>query len=477
MKIFHLFKQPRSITIKKANIITMLIIFAFTIIFATLLIKEKYYEYQKTLQEKIDTVENQHIQEVSAIATQVNNVIKHLRCKDTQKIKNLFAQNSITITIDKTPKANSQSYQRKGNTLMYELIDRGDRIRIIKDISSILKLQEQNRYKLKSIIIQSMVNIATLAFILFAIVLGFYNIFSSLLRRDIEIFLDFFNQSAHKKQRINPHAIFFDDFKLMVGHANAMIDIIDWQKNSLTQLNLSLEDKVRQKIAKLQEEKEFSEKILNNQKEFLRYTVHETNTPLSVILTSIEILEMQGEKSKELSKIEAATKNIFSIYDDLSYLVKKNQIEYPKKVIDLEQFVSSRIDFFSLVATMNALEFEYSYSKEEKFFIYFNKTKLQRIVDNTLTNAIKYTLPKNPIYITLKIVGSHIELLIASCSKEIKDKRRIFDAFYREEKTQEGFGIGLRLVKSICDEEDVAITIDTTQEMTAFGYRFKMMGD
>jgi hypothetical protein len=50
-------------------------------------------------------------------------------------------------------------------------------------------------------------NIATLAFILFAIVLGFYNIFSSLLRRDIEIFLDFFNQSAHNKQRINPNTL------------------------------------------------------------------------------------------------------------------------------------------------------------------------------------------------------------------------------------------------------------------------------
>ncbi|MBN2826061.1 MAG: HAMP domain-containing histidine kinase [Campylobacterales bacterium] len=325
-------------------------------------------------------------------------------------------------------------------------------------------------------IIQTMVAIATLAFILFAIVLGFYNIFSSLLQRDIDIFLDFFRKSAHKEQVINPHAIFFDDFKSMVGHANEMIDIINSQKKSLTELNLSLEDKVRQKTAKLQHEKDFSETILKNQKEFLRYTVHETNTPLSVILTSIEILDMKGQKSKELSKIEAATKNIFSIYDDLSYLVKKDQIEYPKKVLDIEHFLSSRIDFFSLVATMNSLEFNYTYPKDEKLFIYFNKTKLQRVVDNTLTNAIKYTLPHNPIHITLSIVGSQIELAVGSHSKEIEDTQRIFDAFYREEKSQEGFGIGLRLVKTICDEEDVSIAIDSSQEMTTFRYRFKMMG-
>ncbi len=83
----------------------MFIIFVFTIIFATLLIKEKYYEYQTTLQDKLHTIENQHAQEVSAIAVQVNNVIKHLGCKDTQKIKKLFAQNSLDIAIDKTPKA------------------------------------------------------------------------------------------------------------------------------------------------------------------------------------------------------------------------------------------------------------------------------------------------------------------------------------------------------------------------------------
>ena len=321
-----------------------------------------------------------------------------------------------------------------------------------------------------------MVAIATLAFILFAIVLGFFSIFNNLLQRDIDIFLEFFNKTAHNEQVINPNAIFFDDFKSMVGHANNMMDTINSQKKSLRELNLSLEDKVRQKTANLQKQKDFSERILKNQKEFLRYTVHETNTPLSVILTSIEILDMKDQKSKELSKIEAATKNIFSIYDDLSYLVKKDQIEYPKKVIDLEQFVSSRIDFFSLVAKMNYLSFDYHYPNDEKLYIYFNKTKLQRVVDNTITNAIKYTLPNEKITITLAIVGSEIELSIGSHSKEIEDTNRIFDAFYREEKSQEGFGIGLRLVKTICDEEDVSISINSSQAMNTFRYRFKMMG-
>jgi hypothetical protein len=44
---------------------------------------------------------------------------------------------------------------------------------------------------------------------------------------------------------------------------------------------------------------------------------------------------MKNKKDRQLSKIEAAVKNIFSIYDDLSYLVKKDQVPYPKIVMDI----------------------------------------------------------------------------------------------------------------------------------------------
>ena len=87
-------------------------------------------------------------------------------------------------------------------------------------------------------------------------------------------------------------------------------------------LNLSLEERVKKKTVDLVEinenllkEKKFSEDVLKSQKEFLRYTVHETNTPLSIILTSIELYNMKNKKDRQLSKIEAAVKNIFNIYE------------------------------------------------------------------------------------------------------------------------------------------------------------------
>lgn len=337
--------------------------------------------------------------------------------------------------------------------------------------------------KLKSLLIKNTIAIATLTFIILLVMLGFSKIFNSLIRRDMQAFLDFFQDAAHNEQVLNPNAIFFKEFKIMVGFANNMVDTISEQKKTLRDLNLSLEDKVKEKTAdlvlinkNLEEEKVFSQNLLHSQKEFLRYAVHETNTPLSVILTSIELFVMKNEKDRQLSKIEAAVKNIFNIYDDLSYLVKKDQIEYPKIAIELDRYLKSRVDFFKEVAEQSRIHFKYI-PYAANVYIYFNETKLQRIVDNTITNAIKYTLADEIVNIALRREGTFLEVSMGSKSKEIKNTDKIFDSFYREEKHGEGFGIGLGLVKNICEEEGVIIILDSTNEKTTFSYKFKMMGE
>lgn len=353
----------------------------------------------------------------------------------------------------------------------------------MKESGHIEKHIEYKQEKLKTLLIKNTIAISTLAFILFAIALGLFKILNTIIQHDIQVFLDFFNNAAHRQQVLNPNLIFFKDFKVMVEYANAMVDTISKQKVSLQELNASLEEKVKAKTLDLQntnekllEEKKFSEEILQAQKQFLRYTVHETNTPLSVILTSIEIYLMNNEKNKQLSKIEAAAKNIVNIYDDLSYLVKKDQISYPKKVVDLSAFVVGRVEFFAEVAQMSKLELIYVESSQQ-YNIYMNETKLQRVVDNTLTNAIKYTLPNEKIMVELVQFGSYVDFKVASKSKEIKNTGKVFDPYYRETQKQEGFGIGLDLVRSICEESGVEIFVDSQESNTSFTYRFHLLGE
>lgn len=339
-----------------------------------------------------------------------------------------------------------------------------------------------NSIALKGGMIKIILNISTLALILFGLIIGISKIVNSMIARDIKRFLDFFESIHEKEISIYPADLYFDEFKKMAGYANGMATMIYEQKESLQSLNASLEERVKQKTEALQlknkaleEEQKFSQGLLESHKQFIRYAIHETHTPLSVIMANIELFSMNEGRNRYLAKIEAAVKNIFNIYDDLSYLVKKDQIEYPKKAMDLREYVEKRLEFFDEVAHFSNLSFEYETS-EFPAWIQFNETKLQRVIDNNLTNAIKYTKNGESIRVG---VGSNLDectFWVESHSQKIEDVDKIFEAYYRERKKTDGFGLGLSLVKSICDEEGVSIRIDSTVEYTRFEYQFPKKG-
>jgi len=221
----------------------------------------------------------------------------------------------------------------------------------------------------------------------------------------------------------------------------------------------------------LKKEKEYSQNLLKTQKRFLRSAVHETNTPLAVIMANIELYEHEYGKNQALSNIEAATKNIYGIYDDLSYLTKKDKMKYPRQRINLSEFIQKRIDFFEIVAVQSSLTLVLKGRCDISIMI--NETKLQRIVDNNITNAIKYTKAFEEIEIQLYVYQKSVVFEIASSSTIIKEPEHIFDAYYREDYNKEGLGLGLNLVKHICKEEDIMIELTSTEEKTSFKYYFK----
>lgn len=218
-------------------------------------------------------------------------------------------------------------------------------------------------------------------------------------------------------------------------------------------------------------EKEYSHNLLASQKQFLRYAVHETNTPLSVIMGNIELYELANGRDRYISNIEVAMKNLFSIYDDLSYLVKKDQIEYRKQQIDLVDYIRSRVDFFSQVAIKAKTKLLFSANVKSRT-IYMSETKFQRIIDNNITNAIKYSFEDENILISLKEFEDIFKLEFSSHSTTIQEPDKIFEEYYRETKLKEGFGLGLNLVKKICDEENIKIELNSNENATTFTYYF-----
>ncbi|PLY07828.1 MAG: histidine kinase [Arcobacter sp.] len=303
------------------------------------------------------------------------------------------------------------------------------------------------------------------------IMLVLYSIFiyknaTILIVNDVKEIGKYFKETQKNDMRINQNRLIFGEFKVIANYAyDAMHNIKD-KYHMIEELNTHLEEKVNHQTKELTN-------LIDSQKQFLKNSVHEVNTPLSIIRTNIDLLKMHTPNNKYISNIESGTKIIQYIYDDLSYLIKKDRVEYPKEYISFTEFLNERLDFFHGIATANDLFFVLNI--DEDIYIKFNKTELQRVIDNNISNAIKYSYIKSPIYIKLNYLDDEtIKFSVKTNSDEIKSKDYIFNDFYRENDSRGGFGLGLKIVKEICDKNLVIIELDSNDKHTKFTYRFKI---
>ncbi len=208
-------------------------------------------------------------------------------------------------------------------------------------------------------------------------------------------------------------------------------------------------------------------KALDN---FIKDSMHEINTPLSIINVNIDMLTRKLGPSKYLRRIKAAAKALGNIYNDMDYLIKQDRIEYKKEPVDLAAFLQERIDYFQEIAALRNITLHSFLTPG--ITLHINKTKLQRLIDNTLSNAIKYSNEGGVVKIYLK-KGRRPILSIKDYGIGIEQPQKIFERFYREDSSKGGFGIGLSIVKRIIDEEKIDLkVISKPGEGSSFIYFF-----
>ncbi|MFA7570103.1 MAG: HAMP domain-containing sensor histidine kinase [Sulfurimonadaceae bacterium] len=204
---------------------------------------------------------------------------------------------------------------------------------------------------------------------------------------------------------------------------------------------------------------------LNN---FIKDTTHELNTPITALMMSVNPKQRLDEKG--LNRIQLSAKRISDIYSDLTYLFLNNEQNRVKseELIDLKEILNEQIEYYNFFATKKKIHLTYNI---QTVMFAIDKESFSRIVNNLISNAIKYTPVNGNIYVELK----DNVLLVQDNGVGIPKKSlsKIFERFYRESDIVGGFGIGLHIVASICKKYHIKIEIDSkVNEGTTFKLKF-----
>ena len=191
---------------------------------------------------------------------------------------------------------------------------------------------------------------------------------------------------------------------------------------------------------------------------FIKDTTHELNTPIAAILSNIQMINKDNidEKlAKKINRIEIGAKTISNIYEDLTFVSLNNQIISNNEKLNFSQILNQRVDFFKSIASSKKIEFILDI--KDDIFIVCDVKKLSKLIDNILSNAIKYNKFQGFIKVTLKDKILIIEDSGKGMSKD--NLSNLFTRYKRFDKSVGGFGIGLNIVSLIAKEYDFKVDV------------------
>ena len=212
------------------------------------------------------------------------------------------------------------------------------------------------------------------------------------------------------------------------------------------------------------------EKLNSMRKQFVADVSHELKTPITSILGYAETItenELDEETNKKfLSRISKEAERMANLVSDLLTLSRYDtaKIKADKTEFDLGELVKD---------TFEGLVFELEKKSQEGEcfvtanvpYVYADRSGIQRVVLNILTNAIKYTPEGGSIKVYVGFVynDAYIKIIDTGIGIPESDLARIFERFYRVDKarTREmgGTGLGLSIAKEILDQNNSRIDI------------------
>lgn len=190
--------------------------------------------------------------------------------------------------------------------------------------------------------------------------------------------------------------------------------------------------------------------IYQSQKEFTENASHELHTPLAIMQSQLDMLIQRPDLTEEQSEI------ISSIYSNVSHLARlnnnllllakiENRNQTADELINVSQLIENVLPNISIMIEDNELTFHSDI--QDNCILKANKVLFVSLLNNLLTNAIRYNHPHGSIHLTI----TDKCLVVANTGEnQHLDAGTIFRRFHKKQEVSKGHGLGLSIVEKIC---------------------------
>lgn len=204
------------------------------------------------------------------------------------------------------------------------------------------------------------------------------------------------------------------------------------------------------------------EKIEMERREFVANVSHELRTPLTTMRSYLEALADGAWRDEAiaptfLNVTQTETERMIRLVNDLLQLSKMDSRDYKlnKDFVEFNKFFNRIIDRFEMSKSQNVKFIRYI--PEVSYFVDIDTDKLTQVIDNIISNALKYSPDGGNIRFGFTVQDNMLKVMVSDDGMGIPKENvsRIFDRFYRVDRARSramgGTGLGLAIAKEMIE--------------------------
>lgn len=189
---------------------------------------------------------------------------------------------------------------------------------------------------------------------------------------------------------------------------------------------------------------------------FVNDITHELNTPISALTMTTEQALKRGEcTQKNLRNLTVSTRQLYDIYRALTYLNFSKKDPDPAPV-DLEALLQKSADYYRPLCESKRIDLQV---RTRPLVFAMPPTQAQLLFGNLIGNAVKYSPPGSTL--TLSIENGCVVVADEGAGIDPALHDKIFERYTRATDSAGGFGVGLSIVKRLCDDYGIALSLDS----------------